>query len=624
MFQARESQEQALQRWHDLELLQEHYRDFGDFLVDVIEDVMGFQCSDIQLDIGDWIANGPQFRMVQAQRGQAKTTITAAYAVWRMIHDPTTRVLIISAGSDMATEVANWVIQIINNMPELALLRPDRAAGDRSSVSAFDIHYSLKGPEKSPSLACLGITSNLQGRRADVLIADDIESQKNAQTATQRARLLQLTLYFTSINSGGDIIWLGTPQNVDSLYNGLPSRGVGIRIWPGRYPTDKELPDYDTYLAPLILERIKANPKLQTGGGPTGVRGQPIDPVILDEEKLTKKEIDQGPSYFNLQHMLSTKLSDQDRFPLKVGLVRWFDFNREEMLAPMSLAHIRTAENVIKWPEGHTLKDKMYRVQSADDYGTIASWFMYIDPAGGGQNGDETAYAITGLLGGRVFVAASGGVKGGVTEEAIAEIVQIILHWLPSMIGIERNFGNGALAQVLIPAIQRAYDKKLKEEPTFFKGKSHAAPGIEEVWETGQKELRIIDILEPVISSGKLVLHDSIIDDDWRACFKYPGDIRQTYSLLFQMARITRDKKSMIHDDRLDALAGAVRHWVEALGVDDMKAKLAVQRDNYNRMMANPTGEGRPMPGFPGMNKFGASANALAKHGLRAENHLRR
>ncbi len=328
MFQARESQEQALQRWNDLELLQEHYRDFGDFLVDVIEDVMGFQCSDIQLDIGDWIANGPQFRMVQAQRGQAKTTITAAYAVWRMIHDPTTRVLIISAGSDMATEVANWVIQIINNMPELALLRPDRAAGDRSSVSAFDIHYSLKGPEKSPSLACLGITSNLQGRRADVLIADDIESQKNAQTATQRARLLHLTLDFTSINSGGDIIWLGTPQNVDSLYNGLPSRGVGIRIWPGRYPTDKELPDYDTYLAPLILERIKANPKLQTGGGPTGARGQPIDPVILDEEKLTKKEIDQGPSYFNLQHMLSTKLSDQDRYPLKVGLIRWFDFNK--------------------------------------------------------------------------------------------------------------------------------------------------------------------------------------------------------------------------------------------------------------------------------------------------------
>ena len=621
---ARETQEQALARWHDLELIQAHYQDFGDFLVDVIEDVMGFQCSDIQLDIGDWVANGPQFRMVQAQRGQAKTTITAAYAVWRIIHDPTTRVLIISAGSDMATEVANWVIQIINNMPELALLRPDRAAGDRASVSAFDIHYSLKGPEKSPSLACLGITSNLQGRRADVLIADDIESQKNAQTATQRARLHHLTLDFTSINSGGDIIWLGTPQNIDSLYNSLPSRGVAIRIWPGRYPTDKELLDYDTYLAPLILERIKADPSLQRGGGPTGQRGQPIDPVILDEDKLTKKEIDQGPSYFNLQHMLSTKLSDQDRYPLKVGLVRWFDFNREEMLAPLSLAHIRTKENIIKWPEGHTLKDNLYRVQTAEDYGKIKSWFMYIDPAGGGQNGDETAYAITGLLGGRVFVAEVGGIKGGVTEDAIAAVVAVVMRWLPNMIGIERNFGNGALAQVLIPALQRAYDAKRKEDPGFFIGKSDATPGIEEMWETGQKELRIIDILEPVISSGKLVIHEDVIEQDWRDCYKYPMDIRQTFSLLFQMARITRDKKSLFHEDRLDALAGAVRHWVEALGVDDMKAKLAMQRDNYNRMMNDPIGTGRPMPGFPGLNKFGTTANALSKFGIPQTNHLRR
>lgn len=624
MTYVRETEEQALARWSDLELLQEHYRDFSDFLVDVIEDVMGFQCSDIQIDIGDWVANGPQFRMVQAQRGQAKTTITAAYAVWRMIHDPTTRVLIISAGSDMATEVANWVIQIINNMPELALLRPDRAAGDRASVSAFDIHYSLKGPEKSPSLACLGITSNLQGRRADVLVADDIESQKNAQTATQRARLHHLTLDFVSINSSGDIIWLGTPQNIDSLYNSLPSRGVAIRIWPGRYPTKDELPDYDTYLAPIIRERILNNPSLQTGGGPTGTRGQPVDPVILDEEKLTKKEIDQGPSYFNLQHMLSTKLSDQNRFPLKVSLIRWLDFNREEMMAPLTISHIRTDQYTVQWPEGHTLKDKMYRVSTADDYGKIKSWMMYIDPAGGGQNGDETAYAITGFLGGRVFVADIGAVKGGVSEESIDAICMVALKWLPSVIGIERNFGNGALAEVLRPAMDKAYKKRKEEKPEYFYGKSDALPGFEELWETGQKELRIIDILEPVIASGKLVIHSDILHDEWRSCYKYPMDKRQLYSLMFQMARITRDKKSLFHEDRLDALAGAVRHWVAALGIDEMAAKLAAQRDNYDRMMKNPLGDGRPMTGIPGMNKFGQTANALTRHGLGTVGHLRR
>ena len=84
----RESPEAAAKRWHDLELLQEYYAEFSTFLEDVIVDFMGFNFTDIQKDIGEWVAYGPQYRMVQAQRGQAKTTITAAYAAWRCIQNP--------------------------------------------------------------------------------------------------------------------------------------------------------------------------------------------------------------------------------------------------------------------------------------------------------------------------------------------------------------------------------------------------------------------------------------------------------------------------------------------------------------------------------------------------------
>lgn len=601
----RENDEQSLKRWNDLELLQEHYREFEWFLEDVMTDFMGFKCSDIQQDIADWIANGPQYRMVQAQRGQAKTTITACYAVWRIIHNPATRILIISAGSDMATEVAGWIIQIINGMDVLECLRPDRAAGDRSSVTGFDVHYTLKGPEKSASVTCIGITSNMQGKRADVLIADDIESSKNGQTAVQRARLHHLTLDFTSINSNGDIIWLGTPQSIDSLYNGLPSRGTSIRVWPGRYPTAKELPDYEGFLAPLILQRIKDNPGLQTGGGPTGDRGQAIDPVILGEAALTKKEIDQGPAYFQLQHMLSTKLSDQDRFPLKLPLVRFHAFNREAKLAPMTMGFIRTDQNLIQFPQGHTLKEKMYRVQNADDLAMFKGPFMYVDPAGGGKNADETAYAVTGYLAGRVYALEVGGIPGGITEALLQQLTDVAVKWKVEAIGIEKNFGNGALRQVWEPLLV----------------KEHRC-GIEDLWESGQKELRIIDILEPVIAAGKMVIHEDIITEDWIMCQKYAGDVRQTYSLFFQLARITREKGALVHDDRLDALAGAVRHWVEALGVDEMKAKLAASRENYNRMVKDPLGEGRPMKGFP-MQPHGIPS-MLKKHGLGMIGHFKR
>lgn len=593
--QDKESASGALKRWQDLELLQKHYVRFETFLVDVIEGFMGFKCSDIQEDIADWLATGPLYRMVQAQRGQAKTTITAIYAVWRLIHDPTCRILIVSAGGDVAIEIANWVIQIIMGMPELECLRPDRAAGDRVAVTAFDVHHSLKGPEKSPSVACIGITANMQGRRADVLIADDIESSKNSRTQLNRALLVHLTKDFTSINSKGDIIYLGTPQSTDSVYNTLPNRGVAIRIWPGRYPTPDELKAYGGYLAPMLLARIKADPTLQTGAGPSGARGKATDPVLLPEEVLTKKEIDQGKAYFDLQHMLNTELSDEDRFPLKLSNLRLVGFDRQNRSAPMALNFVKTEQNRYALPEGFPIQEKLYTVQEASEFGSIEGYHMYVDPSGGGQNGDELAYAVTGFIAGRVLLVACGGMKGGLEEPQLEWLTKVALEWKPFKIDIEQNFGNGALSSVWTPRLLKVHKC-----------------AVEDVWESGQKELRIIDVLEPIIGAGKLVVYSDLIQEDWDQCKKYPAELRSTYSLFWQMARLTRERDSLFHDDRLDAVAGSARHWIEQLKVDDEVARAAARRAAYEKLMKNPLGNGRPLP----ISRFSAAPNALSKFGL--------
>ena len=245
---AREGVHQAAARWEQLELVQQHYRDFVPFLEDVMDE-LGFSTTDIQRDIGGYIAYGPQYLMVQAQRSQAKTTIAAAFAVWYLLHSPKGRVLIVSAGGDQATDISTLIVRIIMNMDVLSCMRPDKSAGDRTSVEGFDIHHSLKGIDKSASIDCVGIDANLQGRRADLLIPDDIESSKNSATPTQRAKLLHLTKDFTSINSTGRIIWLGTTQNMESIYNSLPARGVVTRIWPGRY---QRLSRWSTMVTPLL------------------------------------------------------------------------------------------------------------------------------------------------------------------------------------------------------------------------------------------------------------------------------------------------------------------------------------------------------------------------------------
>ena len=104
---------------------------------------------------------------------QAKTTLTAIYVVFRLIHQPSFRILIFSAGSKMAKEIATWVVQIITGIDFLECMRAVRAEGDRESIEGYDVHWVLKGADKSPSVKCLGVDSNAQGSRADILIADD-------------------------------------------------------------------------------------------------------------------------------------------------------------------------------------------------------------------------------------------------------------------------------------------------------------------------------------------------------------------------------------------------------------------------------------------------------------------
>lgn len=567
------------ERWGELEALQEAYPDFEPFLYDVVVGLLGFDCTWLQLDIADYLARGPLYRMVQAQRGQAKTTITAAYAVWRQIHNPSARVLVISAGDTQATEIANWVIQIIMNMPELRCLRPDKAHGDRASVKAFDVHWVLKGPEKSPSIACIGITSNMQGKRADILIADDIESSKNSQTATQRERLAHLTKDFSSICSTGDIIYLGTPQSIESVYNSLASRGFDIRIWPGRYPTHDEEQNYGTFLAPEIRARMEADTSLRTGGGALGTRGKPTDPELINEMFLQKKERDQGTAYFQLQHMLDTRLTDKDRFPLRPSNIVFSAFGKDR--APLELNFLQSPEYRLHTPPDFPIEAPLYRSCShGAEFGTFDNTtVMYVDPSGGGANGDELAWAVTKFMAGKIYLCDFGGTPGGYSDHTQTVVLDVAEKNKVSIMHIEENFGKGAFAAILRP-------KLAKRLPTC---------GIEEIWESGQKELRIIDTLEPILSSNLLVVHPDLIGQDMQLAAERSLELRKTYSLFYQMARITRDRGSLIHDDRLDAVAGACRFWTSHLQLNEERAKAAAQQAAYAQMVSNPLGDGRPL-----------------------------
>lgn len=575
----RESLELASARWEKLTMLQEHYSGFIPFLQDGME-LLGFSTTDIQEDIAGYIAYGPQYLMVQAQRGQAKTTIAALFAVWYLIHNPAGRVLVVSAGGKQATDISTLIVRIILNMDVLECMRPDKQAGDRTSAAdGFDIHHSLKGIDKSASIDCIGIDANLQGRRADLLIPDDIESSKNSATATQRAKLLHLTKDFTSINSTGRIIWLGTPQTMESIYNSLPGRGVSVRIWPGRYPTQAQLEHYGQHLAPLMVTRIRANPALQTGGGILGDQGMPIDSVLMSEETLNKKEHDQGTAYFQLQHMLNTAMMDALKYPLKPEhLVVLPDCVRYPLsiVRGMASSHLRD----------FGVQEFMFRMMTPHDLSRetakLTSIWAYIDPAGGGANADETAYAIGGILNGNIHLLSVGGVPGGYAEPVLIELAERLARFPLDGVMIEKNMGYGAFRAVFQPILRKKLQCKIDDDLV-----------------TGQKEARIINTLEPIMGRGSLIVSESAVREDHDTIQGYTASLRLTYSFFFQLAKLSKTRGALVHDDRVDAVEGLCRLLQPGLAIDQAKEIARQAIAAHKEAMADPLGYKRYTSGPP-------------------------
>ena len=279
--------------------------------------------------------------------------------------------------------------------------------------------------------------------------------------------------------------------------------------------------------------------------------------LLLGEEALCKKELDQGQAYFNLQHMLNTVLSDEMRHPLKAKNLVVMPVPLDK--APGEIIWMPSPEKQIP-VVGFQSKPQLFRpfTTSTEMY-EYEGKHLYVDTAGGGNNGDETVGAVTYFLHGYIFLAEILRLPGGYGDEQYKALSALAMRHDVNSIDVEKNFGFGAFAAAWRPIILATYKEA---------GKSNC-PRIEDVWESGQKELRIIDTLEPIMARHRLVVHEDIIQYDLDASKKYPIDRQESYKFFHQMAKISRDKGALIHDDSIDAVAGSCRKWVDRIAVDE-------------------------------------------------------
>lgn len=85
------------------------------------------------------------------------------------------------------------------------------------------------------------------------------------------------------------------------------------------------------------------------------------------------------------------------------------------------------------------------------------------------------------------------------------------------------------------------------------------------------KEQRILDILEPVVSSHRLIVDPSVFEKDHESIQKYETMVRSHKSLFHQMTHICRVKDALRFDDRVDALAMLAEFFVDLMSQDARK-----------------------------------------------------
>lgn len=504
----------------------------------------------VQFEIAQYLQHGPRRRMVQAFRGVGKSWITAAYVLWRLYRNPNERVLVVSASKERADSFSVFVKRLIAEWELIEELKPE--PGMRDSNIAFDVGGS--DPHQAPSVRSVGITGQLTGGRATIIIPDDIEVPKNALTQVQRDKLAEAIKEFDAVLSpGGEIVYLGTPQTEMSVYNKLPERGYDVRVWPARFP--KKLTGYGDRLAPSIRKMLRADATLpdQCHG-----RGAPTDGARFTDLDLVEREASYGRSGFALQFQLDTSLSDANRYPLKLSDLMVMGLQPDQ--GPVRVAWGSGPDQVRSdLPMIGLQGDRWHRPAFIDrEYKPYDGVLMFIDPSGRGA--DETGYAVVANLNGYLYVLACGGLKGGYTDETLAQLAQIAKRCRVKKVWIESNFGDGMFTKLLTPFLTRIYPCTC-----------------EEVRSSVQKEKRIIDTLEPVMNQHRLIFDEKAVMDDLpRAGAEEVYE--QKYSLFYQLTRITREKGAILQDDRIDALAGAVAQWVAVLDEDvesiDQRRKL--------------------------------------------------
>lgn len=485
----------------------------------------------IQYELAREIQEGQSDAIIAAGRGTGKSTITACLASWEWLRDPNLTFLVLSNTQGKAIDFVSQARKILSVVPYCDYMIPRDE--DKDNALGFNLAVRTKFTQDL-NCAARGITGQITGLHADRVVLDDIEISGKNETPVGKEALLKKLAELESIrNKNSRVIFLGTPHYQDSIYNTLKESYPMIK-YPAEMP-DTSLPYEVEDVAPWVL-------------GLDLEAGEATQPERFNKDELGSRRAKIGPSHYALQYKLVTSLADADRYPLKLRDLIVMDLDPE--LGPDKI--IWQGQNPMRdvpsfGMTGDHICDPMF---ISNKYIKYQHSHLCIDPSGRGT--DETGICISSVLSGVIFVHELLGIQGGYDDHVLAKIAKLVNEYHIPLVRVESNFGDGLFTKVLTPYLINHCGKV----------------GIEEYRVKGQKELRIISTLEPVISMHRLVVARKAMKD-------------QTNQI--QLTRLHSGRGALKHDDRVDVLAAAVEFYKSHMALDTERASEDIKDKEWKK-----------------------------------------
>lgn len=521
-----------------------------------------------QLAAAHFLQYGPAKKQLICFRGMGKSYITVPFSVWCMYRDPHTQTLITSATGGLSGDNARFAWMMINNFPWLTHMIP--TSDQAQSYKDFDVRGAR--PAKGTSLAARGIFGQITGLRADVAIQDDTETPNTSDTAGARETLRKRVSEIGGaiLKPGGQSIFLGTPQCEETIYRDNELSGYSTIIIPVLYPTPEEVARYGRHrLAPHILKDLEENPELA---------GTSTEPTRFGPKDIAERRQEFGRREFNRQFKMFMDLSDMGGQTLALKDLDFIDlqpWNKEAQtggLPTKLIPHASTDKPIDTgaldiFIDALSTDSHIYAPQESSEYGPPEEVVLHIDPSGEGK--DETAWCVTACRTGRIYLLDLQADIRGYRQEVLQRIADTAKKWGVNSIYVEDNMGLGMMASLLSPVLKRINHSCIIE--TVRVGKAF-------------KERRIMSVLEPLVSSHRLVMNLDIMREDYKAASNYgiEDTKKRFYRFAYQFTRIREIRGCLPHDDRVDVLASGCQYWAERLIQAEEEAEEEADRARLN------------------------------------------